>query len=188
MSGAAGIYETVVTTVNEDGSAHIAPMGVRVVEGNYLIAPFKPSRTLDNLSRTGVAVVNATDQALIFAGCLTGRERWPTVAAEQIDCPRLAAALSHVEVQVERCEEDELRPVFTCRPVHAATHAPFRGFNRAQAAVVEAAILVSRLHLLPEEKVREELAYLSIAVEKTAGEEEKTAWEWLLAKVERNFL
>ena len=188
MSGATAIYETVVTTPNADGSAHIAPMGVRMAEENYLIAPFKPSRTLDNLSRAGVAVLNATDQALIFAGCLTGRERWPTVASERIDCPRLAAALAHVEVRVERCEEDALRPVFTCRPVHAATHAPFRGFNRAQAAVVEAAILVSRLHLLPEKKVREELAYLSIAIEKTAGEEEKTAWEWLMAKVERNFL
>ena len=39
--------------------------------------------------------------------------------------------------------------------VHAASHAPFQGFNRAQAAVIEAAILASRLHMLPREKIEE---------------------------------
>ena len=67
--------------------------------------------------------------------------------------------------------------------MHEATHAPFRGFNRAQAAVIEAAVLVSRLHLLPREKVDAELQYLTIAVEKTAGPAEREAWDWLLARV-----
>ena len=62
--------------------------------------------------------------------------------------------------------------MFTCHPVHAAVHGPFRGFNRAQAAVLEAAILVSRLHLLPERKIRSELEYLEVAIGKTAGEKE----------------
>ena len=97
---------------------------------------------------------------------------------------RLAAALSHIEVRVESREDDELRPVFTCRPVHAAAHGVFRGFNRAQAAVVEAAILVSRLHLLPEQKIRSELEYLGVAIKKTAGEKERTAWQWLIEKVD----
>ena len=43
------IRESVVTTVNEDGSAHIAPLGV-IEDGPHLvIAPFRPSTTLDNL-------------------------------------------------------------------------------------------------------------------------------------------
>ena len=58
------------------------------------------------------------------------------------------------------------------------------GFNRAQAAVVEAAILVSRLHMLPEQKIRSELEYLGIAIKKTAGEKERTAWQWLMEKVD----
>lgn len=72
--------------------------------------------------------------------------------------------------------------------MHSAIHAPFRGFNRAQAAVVEAAILVSRLHLLPEHKIRSELKYLAIAISKTAGENERTAWQWLLEKVENYYV
>ena len=57
-------------------------------------------------------------------------------------------------------QEDELRPRFQCRVVHREMHAPFQGFNRAQAAVIEAAILVSRLGMLPREKVEEEIGYL----------------------------
>ena len=178
------IYETVVTTMNGDGSVHIAPMGIRHDNDKYIIAPFKPSRTLDNLVNSGVAVINATTDVLIIAGCLTGRHEWPVVRAKHIDCKRLAAVHAHVEVKVESRKDDELRPVFTCLPVHSASHAPFEGFNRAQAAVVEAAILVSRLHLLPEQKIRSELEYLGIAIKKTAGDRERTAWQWLMQKVE----
>ena len=178
------IYETVVTTMNPDGTVHIAPMGIRSEDEKYFIAPFKPSRTLDNLVNSGVAVINATDEVMIFAGCLTGQGEWTVVDAERVACKRLAVALAHVEVRVESRKDDELRPVFTCHPVNIATHKAFKGFNRAQAAVVEAAILVSRLHLLPEEKIRSELEYLGIAIKKTAGEKERTAWRWLQEKVD----
>jgi hypothetical protein len=41
---------------------------------------------------------------------------------------------------------------------------PFQGFNRAHAAIIEAAILVSRLHLhmLAREKVEQEITYREI--------------------------
>jgi uncharacterized protein len=100
--------------------------------------------------------------------------------------PRLQGALAHAELAVAHVTEDEQRPRFHCRVVHQETHAPFAGFNRAQAAVVEAAILVSRLDLLPRPKIEQELAYLEIAVTKTAGEAELTAWNWLQEKV-RNY-
>jgi uncharacterized protein len=63
------------------------------------------------------------------------------------------------------------------------SHAPFLGFNRAQAAVIEAAILVSRLDMLPREKVEQEIAYLEIAIAKTAGDAEREAWGWLMERV-----
>jgi hypothetical protein len=71
--------------------------------------------------------------------------------------------------------------------LHAAQHAPFRGFNRAQAAVVEAAILVSRLHLLERDRIERELSYLQVAVDKTAGSRERDAWMWLMEQVRRHF-
>ena len=95
----------------------------------------------------------------------------------------LDRTLAHAELKVQRIEEDEQRPRFHCRVVHQATHAPFLGFNRAQGAVIEAAILATRLHMLPRHKVEAEMAYLEIAVAKTAGPAEQEAWNWLAEKV-----
>ena len=83
--------------------------------------------------------------------------------------------------------EDATRPRFACRIVHEETHAPYGGFNRAKAAVIEACILVSRIHMLPRQKVEQEIAYLSIAVEKTAGPEEAQAWSWLMDEIKARY-
>ena len=179
------ITETIVTTLNSDGSAHIAPMGIRFQAGHIVVAPFKPSTTLQNLRRSGHAVINLTDDVRVFAGCLTGRYDWPTRPASHVPGCFLEAALVHLEAEVARVEEDELRPRFHCLEKGRGVHGEFRGFNRAQAAVLEAAILVSRLDRLPVEQIDRELGYLRNAVEKTAGEREQLAWSWLLEHVER---
>ena len=74
-----------------------------------------------------------------------------------------------------------------CRVAHQASHAPFQGFNRAQAAVIEAAVVVSRLHMLPRAEVEAELARLEIIVGKTAGPAEAEAWGWLKEKAAQVF-
>jgi len=147
------IRESIITTLSAAGVLHIAPMGVIWHEGFPVLAPFRPSRTLDNLRENPCAVINHTDDVRLFAGCLTGRRDWPTTAAENVPVPRLAGALAHAELSVSRVTEDAQRPRFHCGVVTLTAHAPFRGFNRAQAAVIEAAILVSRLHMLPAEKI-----------------------------------
>ncbi|WP_244433751.1 DUF447 domain-containing protein [Azospirillum sp. B506] len=177
------ILETIVTTLGADGTPHIAPFGITRTGEDLVIAPFRPSLTLNALDATGRAVINLTDDARLFAGCLTGRRDWPLVPATVIAGVRLADSLAHWEVEVVRVEADPVRPRFHCRNVHEETHRPFGGHNRAAAAVIEAAILCSRLHLLPWEKVEREMAYLAIAVEKTAGDREREAWGWLSERV-----
>ena len=177
------IRETIITTLNADKSVHIAPMGVREIDNLTVIAPFKPSTTLDNIKRTGQAVVNLTDDVRVFAGCLTGRYDWPTVPATVITGQRLENTLGHLELEVKKKDDDELRPRFFCEIKHQEIHRPFMGFNRAQAAVLELAILVSRLHMLPPEKIDTEIKYLEIALEKTAGNDEIEAWGWLMNRI-----
>jgi uncharacterized protein len=177
------IFEAVVTTVAPAGKPHVAPMGIRYREDGILLMPFKPSTTHDNIVATGHAVLNIVCDTRVFAGCVTGRKVWPTRPAERIEGVRLAAALRHVELELAEQLDDVQRPVLRMVAVHEATHAPFVGFNRAQAAVIEGAVLVSRLHMLPPEKVETEMTYLQIAIDKTAGPEEHEAWEWLRAAV-----
>lgn len=176
------IREVIVTTIDASGKPHLAPLGLIEAEDGWIIAPFRPSTTLDNLSKVPFAVANYTDDPLIFAGLVTGRHDWPLAATASGRVPRLAAALAHAELSVSRVEEDPQRPRFICKVLHREQHAPFEGFNRARNAVLECAILVTRLHLLPREKLDREIDYLSIAVEKTAGPREREAWSWLMQK------
>jgi hypothetical protein len=181
------IRETIVTTVSAGGVPHIAPIGLIESADGWIIAPFRPSTTLENLRAVPYAVANHTDDVRVFAGCQTSRRSWPCVPAQLVPAPRLQDALSHAELAVTRVDEDELRPRFHCRVVRTAMHAPFQGFNRAQAAVIEAAILVSRLGFLPRDKVIQEISYLEIAVGKTAGEAEREAWDWLMQAIKSHY-
>lgn len=174
------IQEVLITTLSPSGVVNIAPMGIHIEQGLPLIMPFKPSTTLDNLLATRQAVINYCDDVRIFAGCLSGRRQWPVSPASQVKGCYLNAALAHTEVELQQFEDDPLRPRLLCRPVHSVNHRPFQGFNRAQYAVLEAAILVSRLGRLPWDKIEQELAYLRIGLEKTAGEQELEAWGWLM--------
>ena len=173
------IREAVITTADLNGAVHIASLGYRERAGRIVLAPFVPSRTLDNLRARRAAVLNFTDDVRIMAGALTGRRAWPTVPSTETAVPRLADSLAHWELMVEEILEHPERPEFLCRIVREENHRAFLGFNRAQAACVELAILVSRLEWLPTDKIEAELQYLSIALEKTAGPQEREAWRWL---------
>ncbi|RZF27825.1 DUF447 family protein [Paraburkholderia sp. UYCP14C] len=181
------IHETIVTTAACDGRPHIAPMGARYEGERIILSPFRPSVTLDNIVATRAAVLNFTTDVRIFAGCVTHcATDWPTVAACRVASVRLAESLAHAELELDELRDHAERPVLVMKCVHRENHAPFLGFNRAQSAVVEGAILVSRLFMLPADKVDRELAYLQIAIDKTAGEDERTAWDWLVAAIARH--
>jgi hypothetical protein len=180
------IQETIVSTQNNFGVAHIAPMGIHVNGDDFIILPFRPSTTLNNLLETRTAVLNYCDDVRVFAGCLTGRRDWPLKAAKKINGQVLQCALAHTEVELVRIEEDPTRPKLFCKAVHSVNHAPFKGFNRAQYSVLEAAILISRLNRLPIEKIQSEIDYLRIGFEKTAGDRELEAWSWLMAVIDNH--
>jgi hypothetical protein len=177
------IVETIVTTMDAAGEAYIAPLGLIEDGPHWIIAPFKPSKTLENLLVHPFAVASHTDDVRVFAGGVTGRKLWPLEATSKIEGMRLADCVSHWELKVERFIEDDVRPRFACAIVHQEVHKVWEGFNRAQAAVLELAVLTTRLKMLPPEKVESELKYLEIAISKTAGPREEEAWQWLMEKI-----
>lgn len=180
------ILETVVATVGPDGAAHIAPYGLIREGDGWVLAPFRPSPSIENLMRTPFAVASAPRDIRVIAGAVTGRRGWATESAETVPGVRLRDAFGHMELEVVGYTDDTVRPRFLCRVRHMRSHVPFLGYNRAQAAVLEAAILTTRLHLLSREKIDTELSYLEIAVSKTAGPEEAEAWQWILERIRDN--
>jgi uncharacterized protein len=156
-------------------------MGIHVEGDTLIILPFRPSATLNNFLETKVGVINYCDDVRVFAGCLTGRRNWPLKGAAKIQGHVLECALAHTEVELIDIEENAARPKLFCKPIHTVNHKPFKGFNRAQFAVLEAAILISRLEMLPLSKIESEIEYLSIGLGKTAGTREHEAWDWIMA-------
>lgn len=177
------ILETVVATTSDDGGHHIAPYGLIKNGEGWVLAPFRPSPAIENLMRTPYAVASGPRDVRVIAGAVTGRRGWPVAPAERVPGVRLESAYGHMELAVVDFHDDRERPRFHCRVVHAVSHAPFFGYNRAQAAVIEGAILATRLGRLARDKVETELAYLEIAISKTAGPVEQEAWGWIADKV-----
>jgi hypothetical protein len=177
------IYETIITSVDSMGVPHVAPFGISMQDGLVVISPYKPSSTMANILASNHAVMNLTDDVRVFAAALTGRSAWDLVAADKVVGVRLATCLVHKELKLVNVIDHPLRPQLFLQVLHEKQHQPFQGFNRAQAAVIELAVLVSRLTRLPMDKIEQEIGYLNIAIEKTAGPRELEAWSWLMEAV-----
>jgi hypothetical protein len=178
------IFETIISSVDLAGEPHVTPFGVKYEGDLIIISPYKPSTTLENILATKCAVMNSTDDVRVFAGALTNRHPWQLVQARKIRSSRLADCLAHTELELIEVRDDVVRPKLLMKNVAEFNHKSFTGFNRAQAAVIELAVLVSRLHLLPRAKIENELQYLQVAIDKTAGERELEAWGWLIEKID----
>jgi hypothetical protein len=177
------IRECVLTTLSPEGRPHVAPLGLIEDGPHWIAAPFRPSTTLFNLEHGGRLTASFTDDARVFASLVTGTRQFPLTDIDGWPAPRLSSALAHAELEVERIEEDEIRPRFFCRVVRTGSHRPFLGMNRARAAVLEAAILATRLGRLERDKIEGEIAYLKIAIDKTAGDAEREAWDMVMRKI-----
>ncbi|MDA0159974.1 DUF447 family protein [Solirubrobacter ginsenosidimutans] len=179
----APVLETVVTTINPDDSVNCAAMGVEWGEGQIVIKPFRGTRTLRNLRATGVAVVNLTDDILLFCQAALGDPRPPTRAAAGVRGAVLADACSWREVRLEEIDDGEVRARVRTTVVGGGVAREFLGFNRASYAVLEASILASRVRLLDMEHIRTELHRLQVLVDKTGGPREREAMAYVRAAI-----
>jgi uncharacterized protein len=177
------IIETVTTTVNPDGTINCAAMGVEWGEQAIVIKPYRGTRTLRNLQRHGAAVVNLTDDILLFVQAALGDPHPPTRPAVAVDGAVLAEACSWREVAVDAIDATGPRARVRTRVVGQGMGREFIGFNRACHAVLEASILASRVRRLPADEIRAELGRLAVLVDKTAGPRERAAMDCVLAHV-----
>jgi hypothetical protein len=173
------IVETIVTTMDSTGAINFAPMGVEWGEDVIVLKPFLETSTYRNVSATRVAVVNLTDDAMLFAQGAISSPQFPSVPATRVKGVVLEAACSWRELEVMAIDATPPRSRIEGRVVHQGTRREFIGFNRAKHAVLEAAILATRTHLLPADQIRDEYARLQILIDKTAGPQEREAMELL---------
>ena len=186
------IHEVIVTTRNMNNKVHIAPMGIKILDENsekfVQISPFKPSKTLDNILETKIATINFIDDVKVFAGIVTKEKNdWLLKSSEDAYVPHLENTNTHMNAVVDEVFDDSIRPKIKCKIINEEVHRSFLGFNRAQFSVIELAVLSTRLGMIDDNKVKEELNYLKIGIDKTAGNNEKEAWGWIENKINTYF-
>jgi hypothetical protein len=183
------ILEGIVTSLDTAGVLNVAPMGPIVDEAmsTILLRPFQTSRTYRNLKEHPQGVLHVTDDVLLLARTAIGQldEAPETISAEKIKGRVLKSVCRWYEFEVTELDDSKERTQIECRVVNSGRLRDFFGFNRAKHAVLEAAILATRTHILPPEQIRQQLAALASPVEKTAGPDEEAAFSLLAEFVER---
>jgi hypothetical protein len=169
------IIETIVTTIGLDGAVNIAPMGVEWADDVIVLKPFLETATYRNVTATGAAVVNLTDDVRVFARAAISNPDYPTVPAVAVRGVVLADCCTWRELEVRSIDRTPPRSRIETAVVHRGARREFVGFNRACHAVLETAIYATRLHILSREFVENELARLQTIVDKTAGPRETEA-------------
>jgi hypothetical protein len=154
-------------------------MGVEWGDEIIILKPFLETSTFRNLSATRAAVVNLTDDAMLFAQGAISSPQFAWTPASVVKGAVLEAACSWRELEVLAIDATPPRSRIEGKVVHRGLNREFLGFNRAKHAVLEAAILATRTHLLPADEIRHEYARLQILVDKTAGPRERDAMSLL---------
>lgn len=177
------ILESIVTTVDAQGIVNIAPMGPEVNDESFsaiTLKPFRSSRTYANLIHSAAAVVHVTDDVELIARAAIG-----PISGDGLTMPllgrwhRLVDCCRWFAVEIVSWHDDPLRPQATCNIVHQGDQRPMFGFNRGKHAVIEAAILATRLEMLGRDEVRRQMSDLAVWVQKTGGVSEHRAWALL---------
>jgi hypothetical protein len=188
------ILEGLITTRAADGAPHLAALGPEVdaralragTLAELVLKPFASSHTAGNLAATPAGVFHTTDDVLVLARCVAGVGPLPAmVPAEAVPGWRLADACCAWEFSVVEADRSAERQRLTVRVERFHAGRPFHGHVRARHAVVEGAILVSRLHLLGAEEVAARLAELRVLVDKTGDADAHEAFAILADRAAR---
>lgn len=173
------ILEGILTTHNEDGTVNVAPMGPIVDESlsTLVLRPFSTSTTYRNLARTKLGVFHVTDDVELFALAALGQA--PPIAFSRENPLIMSDSCRWYSFQVRSIEETQDRCHLVATTTSRGVNRDFCGFNRAKNAVIEAAILATRRHLLSKHEIADHLERLEPLVHKTGGVAEHRAFEVL---------
>jgi uncharacterized protein len=177
------ILEGIVTTRDSSGAVHVAPMGPIVDESltQLRLRPFQTSQTYQNLKRTPFGVFHVVDDVLLLARSAVGllTETPAMFPAAKISGAVLADCCRWYEFEIREFDDAKERAELPAQVVHAGRVRDFFGFNRAKHAVLEAAILATRVHLIARSEILSEFDRWKPAVSKTGGPAEVEAFALL---------
>ena len=112
------IVETIVTSLDSEEAINFAPMGVEWGETTIVLKPFLETTTFRNVQASGSAVVNLTDDAMLFAQGAISSPQFPSHPATVVRGAVLDAACSWRELEVVSVDATPPRSRIEARVVH----------------------------------------------------------------------
>lgn len=178
------IVECIFSTLDPAGEPNFAPMGLVWGEQEITVRPFLQTSTYRNLQATGYGVASLTDDVQAYVKSSLGGEVLPHFAAKVVPGVVYQAACSWRELQVVAIKNDGRRADVQCRLLESGWLREFVGFCRARNAVIEAAIIATRVHLYEPDWIRENLSNYAEIIQKTGDAPEKLAFQEISTYVE----
>ena len=126
------IIESIVTSMDEAGAVNFAPMGVEWGESVIVLKPFLETTTFRNVRATGAAVVNLTDDILLFARSSISSPQFSWLPATVVRGAVLEAACSWREITVTSIDDTPPRSRIETTVVHRGARRDFAGGESKQ--------------------------------------------------------
>jgi len=157
-----GVTEVVVTTVSLNGVPNAAPMGIVRHGDRIFIRMYRDTTTFRNIAETGYMIANITTDASVFV-ISAFKELTPEYFQfeEGIIPPRLKEVSGYIFF---KCQVDD---VVLLEPVsYKVAKCSLPTFNRGFAAVLEATIVGTRLHLYKGDEGKKKIREFETVVKK----------------------
>lgn len=193
------LYETILTTINSDGTPNAAPIGVICKDSNEIVIYLhKGSKTYDNVRREKSFHVNILNDPMIFVESTIGNLENKEFKSDEGNgyFIKTAEAFFRAEVTSEKLvhRKDHLG-TFTTYVIRAKVMRIVKNqehvqpLNRAIYGIIEALVYVSRINIASEDEKKtylSQISEISRVVNKVGSKHHKGAmekiWEFLEQK------
>ena len=142
------IVETIVTTLNPDGTVNPAPMGISRGEGLILIIkPFKTSNTYRNLLKHPIACINITSVPSFYLQTAFKDTQFIGLHQPRFNGVRMEQADAYIilkKIDEKKLDESRVEFHFEIQGIERKNLEP-KAFSRGDASLVDAIIHITRL-------------------------------------------
>jgi uncharacterized protein len=171
------ILEAIITTENPDGSMHVSAIGPHVNEdfSQWQLKPFTTSTTYANLRRTNRCVIHITDDVLLLSCIVTKSISNPLARFDSTIGFILNDACRVFGLSLSKWHIEPPRSSVSGEVTYDVEHRSFWGWNRGKHGILELAVAITRIGILPAEEIQKTFDQAKVLVQKTGGPAEHEA-------------
>lgn len=186
------LYETIITTKNQDNTPNAAPIGVLCKNSHEVVIYLhEGSRTVENIKKEGIFIVNIIKDPLIFVESTLGNPS-ADYFSKCSDCFFIKNAEAFFKAKVTSSKDVERKDQFGVSKTTVVTagveeivknQEHVEPLNRAIYGIIEALVYLTRMDLIigdKEKLYRMRVHEISRIVNKVGGAEHKKAMKRVL--------